>query len=151
MKTSPEGIALIQFFEGLSLEPYHDAAGLPTIGRGHLLSREAGADLRQWAPITALQAEGLFSYDLVVAEYAVRDIILPILSSGQFSALVSFVFNVGSGALRRSTLRHSINIGALEDAPRQLRRWVWASGKRLDGLIWRREAEIAMGQPWITL
>ena len=149
MKTSIEGIALIKHFEELSLVPYHDPAGLPTIGRGHLLSREVGANLRQWAPITPAEADRLFDLDIALAEHYVQSLIIIPLSGRQFSALVSFVFNVGPGALRRSTLRRIINMGALEAAPKQLRRWVWASGKRLDGLIWRREAEIALGQPWI--
>lgn len=64
------------------------------------------------------------------------------LTDGQFDALVSFTFNLGSGALQRSTLRRKVNREEHADVPREFLRWVWAGGKKLKGLIKRREAEI---------
>jgi len=63
------------------------------------------------------------------------------LDDGQFDALVSFTFNLGSGALQRSTLRRRVNREEHEAAPAEFRRWVWAGGRRLKGLMRRREAE----------
>ena len=63
------------------------------------------------------------------------------LTVGQFDALVSFTFNLGAGALQRSTLRRKVNLGEHESVPAELMKWVWAAGKRLPGLVRRRQAE----------
>ena len=63
------------------------------------------------------------------------------LTDGQFDALVSFTFNLGSGALQRSTLRRKVNREEHDEVPEQFMRWVWAGGRRLRGLVRRREAE----------
>ncbi|WP_425508278.1 lysozyme [Tahibacter amnicola] len=66
------------------------------------------------------------------------------LSPNPFDALVSFRYNVGSGALRRSTLRQKRLRGDYAAVPRELQRWVWAKGKRLRGLEKRRATEAAL-------
>ncbi len=66
------------------------------------------------------------------------------LTDGQFDALVSFTFNLGSGAFQRSTLRRKVNREEHDEAPEQFMRWVWAGGRRLRGLVKRREAEIGL-------
>jgi len=151
VKTSDAGIALVKEFEHLELAPYYDAAGFPTVGYGHLLSRERWADLSQWAVITEEEADAfLLRKDLAVAESAVTRLVRIPLSHGQASALVSFTFNLGSGALQASTLRRVLNRGEYHAVPAQLRRWVFAGARRLRGLARRRRAEIALGQPWIA-
>lgn len=60
---------------------------------------------------------------------------------GQFDALVSFTFNLGSGAFQRSTLRRKVNRQAHAEVPAQLMRWVWAGGRMLEGLKKRRSNE----------
>jgi lysozyme len=150
MKTIPAGISLIKHFEGLSLVPYYDPVGYPTIGYGHRLSSERWADLSRWAPVTKTEAKILFNYDVLQAEYAVTNLIWVFLSRRQFSALVSLAFNIGYRHLSESTLRRRLNDGALEAAPEQFRRWVWAGGERRDGLVQRREFEIELGKPWIA-
>ncbi len=148
MKTSEAGIALIKGFERLELEPYHDPVGYPTIGWGHLLTRERWADLSQWLPISKEQAHVYLRNDLAVGENAVELYTEAPLSQGQHAALVSFVFNLGAGALQNSTLLTLLNRGKYPEVPAQLRRWVFAKGIRLNGLVKRREAEIALGTPW---
>ena len=63
------------------------------------------------------------------------------LTGGQFDALVSFTFNLGAGALQRSTLRRKVNRGEHQAVPAELMKWVWAAGKRLPGLVRRRKSE----------
>lgn len=63
------------------------------------------------------------------------------LTDNQFDALVSFTFNLGAGALQRSTLRRKLNRGDYYSIPSELKKWVWAGGKKLKGLIKRREEE----------
>lgn len=63
------------------------------------------------------------------------------LTDGQFDALVSFTFNIGAGALQRSTLRRKVNRSEHESVPTELMKWVWAAGKKLPELVRRRQAE----------
>lgn len=63
------------------------------------------------------------------------------LTDGQFDALVSFTFNLGAGALQRSTLRWKVNRGEQESVPAELIKPVWADGQRLPRLVRRRKAE----------
>jgi len=66
------------------------------------------------------------------------------LNHGQFDALVSFVFNVGGGALQRSTLRSRVNRDEHGEVPAEFMKWIWAGGRKLKGLVRRREAEAAL-------
>jgi lysozyme len=66
------------------------------------------------------------------------------LTDGQVDALVSFTYNLGGGALQRSTLRRKINRKEHAEVPEQFMRWVWADGRKLKGLIRRREAEVML-------
>lgn len=135
------GLELIKRFEGFSPIPYADVAGKMTVGYGHLIRHG-----ERWECISEHQAEALLRRDLVMAERAVERFITCPLGDDPFAALVSFTFNMGVGALQRSTLRQKINRGEHEDVPQELRRWVWAGGKRWSGLLRRREAEIALYQ-----
>lgn len=65
------------------------------------------------------------------------------LTDGLFGGLVSFTFNLGTGALQRSTLRRKVNWEENAQVPREFMRWVRAGGRRLQGLIKRRAAEAA--------
>lgn len=137
MQTSRYGIALIKRFEGFEPHIYNDAAGYPTIGYGHLIRPQEDFS----AGISKTQAEALLRQDVSIAERAVIRLIHEPLSQSQFDALVSFTFNLGSGALQRSTLRRKINGGYHHEVPQELLRWVWAGGRKLRGLVRRRKAE----------
>lgn len=139
---SQQGLALIKLFEGFSPTIYLDAAGLPTIGYGHLL-RPGEAEMFARG-ISEEAGIALLIKDVQKAEQAVLRLVHVPLSEGQFDALVSFTFNLGSGALQRSTLRRKVNREEHADVPPEFMRWVWAGGKKLRGLIQRREAEAAL-------
>lgn len=137
-----QGLNLIKRFEGFSPTIYICPAGYPTIGYGHVvLAHEqelfAGG-------ITQAEATELLRKDVGTAERSVLRLILVPLTDGQFDALVSFTFNLGAGALQRSTLRRKVNRGEHESVPTELMKWVWAAGKRLPGLVLRRKAEVSL-------
>lgn len=132
-----EGIGLIKRFEGFSPTVYICPAGYPTIGYGHLV-RETE---RYEQIITEAEAEDLLRRDVHAAENAVLRLIDVPLTDSQFDALVSFTFNLGAGALQRSTLRRKVNRQAHSEVPEQFMRWVWAGGNKLPGLTIRRAAE----------
>lgn len=132
---SKEGIELIKAHEGYSEVRYICPAGLPTIGYGHT---GAGVKLGR---VTREQAEALLRSDVREAERAVLRLINVPLTNNQYAALVSFTFNLGSGALQRSTLRSKLNRAEYDGAANEFGKWVFAGGKRLKGLVNRREAE----------
>ncbi len=134
-----EGLDLIKRFEGFSPTIYICPAGYPTIGYGHLV-REDERD-RFVEGIDEQEAEDLLQRDVRWAERGVLRLIDVSLTDGQFDALVSFTFNLGTGALQRSTLRRKVNREEHDLVPRELMRWVRAGGKILKGLVYRRKAE----------
>ncbi len=138
MRTSARGLKLIMRFEGFSATPYLCPAGIPTIGYGHVLEH------LQHPVISRNDAKQLLAQDARVAERAVTRLIRYPLAQHQFDALVSFTFNVGSGALQRSSLRAMINRGEVTEAADQFLRWVYGGGKKLPGLVKRRTAERAL-------
>ena len=90
-----------------------------------------------------MEIEGLslLLKDVSFAERSVIRLIKVPLFDGQFDALVSFIFNLGSGALQRSTLRMKVNREEHKEVPDEFMKWVRAGGIRLRGLIRRRMAE----------
>lgn len=135
-----QGLQLIRRFEGFSAVPYLCPAGYLTVGYGHVVQNPEA--FRQ--PITEDEATEILALDVETAERAVLRLISVPLTDGQFDALVSFTFNLGSGTLQRSTLRRKVNREEHEDVPAEFVKWVWAGGKKLKGLIRRREAEATL-------
>lgn len=131
-----DGIDLIKRFEGFSSAVYICPAGYPTIGYGHLV--RSGESVTE---ISEAEAEELLRKDVESAERAVLRLVNVPVTDGQFDALVSFTYNLGSGALQCSTLRRKVNRQAHAQVPEQLMRWVWAGGRRLQGLVHRRKVE----------
>ena len=134
-----EGLALIKRFEGFASEIYICPGGWPTIGYGHVV--RDGEQVRFADGIDEATAEDLLRRDVESAERAVPRLIRVPLEDGQFDALSSFAFNLGAGALQRSTLRRKVNREEHAAVPAEFQRWVWAGGRKLKGLIRRREAE----------
>lgn len=135
MKTSQKGIDFIKRHEALKLHAYKDAVGVWTIGYGHTLTAKQGM------VITEAEAEKLLIQDLKTAEDEINKHLLP-LKQHQFDSLTSFVFNVGIGSFRRSTLLKRLKIDINHpDIINQFNRWVYGGGKILPGLVRRRKEE----------
>ena len=132
-----DGLDLIKRFEGFSRTVYCCPAGHPTIGYGHVVT----SDENFTVGIDEEQAEELLRQDTGIAERAILRLINVPLTDGQFDALVSFTYNLGGGALQRSTLRRKVNREDHGEVPEQFMRWIWAGGPKFKGLIRRREAE----------
>ncbi len=138
MHISEKGLALIRQFEGLRLLAYKCAADVPSIGYGHTRTAKMGQS------ITKERAEELLREDVSRFEAAVSRLVTVPLTQGQFDSLVAFAFNVGEGALERSTLLRLLNAGQYAEAALQFGRWVKGGGKELPGLVRRRAAERAL-------
>ena len=142
MKVSNECIRKIKDFEGFCGKAYKCPAGVWTIGYGHTRGVKSGKI------VTEKQAEVLLEGDLLPCERFVDGLGLS-LSQCQFDSLVDFVFNLGTEALRKSTLLQKIRRGAPKnDIKKEFMRWVHASGKVLPGLQKRRmwEAQRFFGE-----
>lgn len=133
------GLELIKRFESFSPTVYVCPAGYPTVGYGHVVLD--GEPERLAGGIDEDEAEDLLRLDAGIAERAVLRLIAVPLTDGQFDALVSFVFNVGAGGLQRSTLRRKVNRDEHSAVPAEFMKWIWAGGRKLKGLVRRREAE----------
>ena len=133
-----DGLRLLKSFEGLRLRAYQDSVGVWTIGYG------TTSGVRPGQVITEAQAEAFLKRDLDRFEAAVEDLVTVPLNDDQFSALVSFVYNVGEGALASSTLLRLLNRRDYQGAADQLLRWNKAGGAELAGLTRRRRAERAL-------
>lgn len=133
------GLALIEQFEGCSLSAYQDSVGVWTIGYGH-----TGPDVHPGLVITQAQAQALLLRDVASAEAEVSDSVEIMLTPNEFSALVSFVFNMGAAAFRGSTMLTLLNQGNVLAAAQEFDRWVYAGGTELPGLVRRRAAEKAL-------
>jgi len=134
-----KGLALIEEFEGLRLKAYPDPAtgGDPwTIGYG-----STGPHVKPGLVITEAQASALLEQDVRRFEDAVASMVTGPTTSNQFSAMVSFAFNLGPENLRKSTLLKLHNAGAYDGAALQFARWNKANGKEMAGLTRRRAAE----------
>lgn len=140
---------IVTEFEGCVLKAYPDPGsedGNPwTIGYGH-----TGPEVKKGLTISQSMAEGYLTIDLKRAADGVFRL-LPLAADftpNQQAALISFVFNVGAGALEESTLRKRLLEG--EDEPstivgEELPRWVkGGDGKVLPGLTRRRRAEVSL-------
>lgn len=139
MKTSDKGIRFIKRHEGLRLTVYRCTSGVLTIGYGHTRGVKPGQ------VITEKEAELFLREDLTEAETAVNNFVNAKPEQHRFDALVSFVFNVGSGAFKKSTLLFLINQGAKSEAiEQQFMKWINSAGKPSAGLKSRRAKEVKL-------
>ena len=130
MKISQKGIDLIKQFEGFSAIEYLCAAGKRTIGYGHVL--KAG---EKYGVIDEERAETLLRIDIGIAETTVNKEVKIQLNQNQFDALVSLVYNWGTGNFIRSEGLRALNYGDHNAAIEEFAEVNKANGKVLNGLI----------------
>lgn len=140
MEINAAGLAIIKEAEGLVLKPYLCPAGYWTQGYGHRIGVSHDSK-----PVTEAQADAWLREDVADAEQAVMARVRVPLNENEFSALVSFVFNIRriKWNEEKCTLLRMLN----DNAPRALvaeefRRWnKTGDGAELPGLTKRRLAE----------
>lgn len=149
------GLAIIKHFEGLVITAYNDPAGYCTIGYGHLIKlglceMVLSSELKKITSdefengLTDSRASELLEQDTRDARKVVSRLVEVDLSEDQFSALASFVFNIGGTNFSNSTLLSLLNEGAYDAAAEEFPRWVKANGRLLPGLVARRACEQAL-------
>lgn len=148
-------VKLISEFEGCRLMPYLCPADVATIGYGHALVGKNGLQLKgdvglaiakQMYPlgITPEDAQDMLWADILDVAAQVDRLVAVSLTDNERSALVSFTFNLGAGALKNSTLLRRLNQGDKAAVPGELLKWTRGGGRVLLGLVRRRKAEAAV-------
>ncbi|PJA25679.1 MAG: glycoside hydrolase [Alphaproteobacteria bacterium CG_4_10_14_0_2_um_filter_63_37] len=135
-----EGFArVVQRSPVVLARPYRCPAGHWTIGYGHLCRPDH-------PPIDEAQGQIYLEADMgdAVAQTLRVCPILTHESPQRLAAVADWTFNLGSGRLRASTMRRRINEADWREAANEMRRWVWGGGRKLPGLVLRREAEAAL-------
>lgn len=139
-KQATQAVALAAAFligyEGLKHTPYLDTGNVPTVCVGHT----DNVDMRRI--YTMPECYSLLDKDTLIAAKAVDRLVDVPINENEKIAYISFVFNVGEGAFAKSTMRKLLNQGRYEEACRQFPRWVYDNGKKLRGLVTRREGEM---------
>ncbi|MGJ8524066.1 Lysozyme RrrD [Carnimonas sp. R-84981] len=135
------GIAalLATTFEGYESRPYSDPTGTLTVCYGH-----TGADIDPRKTYSREECQTLLDQDLAVADRAVQRYVTVPMNAYQRGALDDFVFNVGQGNFKQSTLLKRLNSEDYSGACDALRDWVYSNGVKLKGLVTRRELEAAV-------
>ncbi len=143
MQMTDDGLELIKQFEGFRGAAYRDAVGIWTIGYGHT-SMAGAPEVVAGLAVSEAEAGEILARDVEKFATGVRALVRVALSDGQFSALVSFAYNVGLGALKKSSVLTAVNARDFAAVPRRLQLWTRAGGHVLPGLVKRRAAEAAL-------
>lgn len=132
MTTSDHGKMHIIRYEGFSSAPYRDAHGC-SVGYGHWL--HSGPCAASDRHVTKAEAWEMFEKDISLRENLLRKLVKVPLLQNEFDAMLGFMYNVGAGALRRSTLLKKLNAGDKRGAADEFLRW-----SKNPGIIKRRIA-----------
>lgn len=136
---------IIKRFEGYSSKPYLCPANVPTIGYGSTMYTNGTRVTMDDPDITEEQADAMLLDTIKGVEKQVKNVLDVKLPAHKLAALISFTYNVGIGNFANSTLLAWINSNPdFSRIPEQFRRWNRGGGKVLNGLIRRREAEVAL-------
>ncbi|MBS1206486.1 MAG: muraminidase [Proteobacteria bacterium] len=135
LRTSPDGLALLADLEGCRLRPYQCSAGVWTSGIGHTAGVAPKHD------ITGQEAASNLVADVLNTERRLAACAPVAMPPAVYDAVVSFAFNVGTGAACKSTLVYFLNQKKWQQACDQLPRWVYINGIKNKGLENRRKRE----------
>ena len=151
LRLSTAGQNLIKAFEsclrpigGGRITAYLDPVGVPTIGWGH--TNHHGRRFKMGDIWSQAECDAEFRSDMVRFEKAVKSLVTVPLKQWQVDALVSFSFNVGEGALGKSTLLRKLNAADYGGAALEFQKWNKAGGAVLKGLTRRRASESLLFQ-----
>jgi lysozyme len=135
-------IDLIKSFEGLFLKPYYCPANVCTIGYGTIKYPNGTRVRITDVEITRAKAMEYLMFEIDQKSKAIDPMLREDLTGNQFGALISFAYNLGEGALKQSTLLKKVNANPLDAQIRnEFQKWIYADGKKLNGLLRRRNAE----------
>lgn len=122
-------------YEGLRVKAYLDPVAIPTICFGETENVRLG-DKR-----TAAECHDMLAMRLGYFSYNVDKVIEKPLPPETHAAMASLAYNIGVDAFKKSSVARLANEGKLKEACDAFKKFVYAGGKKLNGLVKRREAE----------
>lgn len=135
------GAYVIQSSEGTYNKVYLDPIGIPTVCNGH-----TGPDVHMGDTWTDAQCEQVLKQDIIKHQKVlvgpgncVNGNLKPM--TNRLDAVTSFTFNVGTGNFCKSTMAAKIRVKDYAGASREFPKWVYAGGKKFNGLVTRRDKE----------
>lgn len=144
MQINVKGLNIIKKYEGFRPEPYYCPANVLTIGYGHAIKPDEVETLKK---VSLEEAGNLLLEDISITERTIEKLVTIDLTENEFSALVSFCYNVGGGNFKSSTMLKLINNDQKLEASLEFNRWVYVNKKIMKGLIRRRleECQLFLG------
>lgn len=139
VRASSQAIELIKRFEGCRLTAYEDQGGVWTVGWG-----TTGPGINERTTVSQGVANGMLLGDISRVSQDISQLVGIAVNQNQFDALVSFVYNLGIGAFKSSTLLKLILAYKKQEAADEILRWDHINGVVIPGLLFRREAERAL-------
>lgn len=133
-----KAIKLLETFEGCRLKAYKCPAGVWTIGYGHT------EGVKEGDTITKEKAREILGQDLLAYHNQLVPLVYVPVTKSMHAALLSFIYNLGAGTCKKSTLFKELNARNYQAAANGFSQYVFAGGKKLDGLVSRRNAERQM-------
>ena len=130
-------VNFIARWEGFSANVYKCPAGIETFGYGLLRKNYP----KEPMPITKERALELLEINVIAYQKRMLRLVRVELTDTQIIALTSFCYNLGLSAFQRSSLRRKLNRGDYEGSSNEFPKWVWAGGRKWNGLMKRRLAE----------
>lgn len=139
-------VNLCKKWEGFSDVPYICPAGYPTIGYGTVFKPDGTKVTMSDSPISKETAESWLIQEITTNYLQGVLKASPSLATNPelLAAITDFAYNLGVARYRASTLRKRVDAGDLDGCAEELRKWVYGGGKKLRGLVLRREDEIAL-------
>ena len=139
-------VNLCKKWEGFSAKPYICPAGYPTIGYGTVYKPDGTKVAMSDSPISHETAEAWLKEEIVnnYLQGVLKASPNLINNVALLAAMTDFAYNLGIARYRASTLRKRVAEEDTEGIATELRKWVYGGGKKLRGLVLRREAEIAL-------
>lgn len=141
--TSCVGLGGLKAYEGYKATPYIPGDNTPTVCYGH-----TGPDVKMGQPArTPAECDALLKKDVAKFEAVVRRNVKPdadgTIIQREFDAMVSFTYNIGEAAFKKSTFLRNYNAKKKQAAADQMLRWVYVNGNYFPGLKNRRVCERA--------
>lgn len=144
MSVNKATLDLIKQFEGCKLTAYKDIVGIWTIGYGTTAAAGLGIEPAKGMIITQERAEDLLRQGIDKFAAKVDELITAKVNQNERGAVICLAYNIGCGALSKSTVLRELNAGNKDRAAAAFKMWNKAGGEIVQGLVNRRNAEVTL-------
>jgi lysozyme len=139
---SDKSLKVLMSFEGFSAKPYLDSANIPTIGYGTIRYPDGTKVTMKDNNCTESEGKLYLQHDLDNFEKSIDALTVDTINQDNFDALCLLCYNIGQNALKGSTLLKKVNKNSKDLSIKdEFSKWIYAGGKRVKGLLIRRNKE----------